>query len=60
MGYVVRPGHTMIHHIGVSQALDRVIAMTEGNQARRRDEAKHRKCRKGHGHAKPPPYAQRR
>jgi hypothetical protein len=31
----VRPGHAMIHHVSMSKALDRVVAMTEGNQAGR-------------------------
>ena len=37
-------GDAVIDHIGMGEAVDRFVAMAEGNRRRRHDEAQHREC----------------
>src|SRR5262245_20278655 len=53
-----RPMHAVMDGIGVGKAMDRVLAMAEGQDRRRRHEAKRREGGNRHPHAEPAPGAE--
>src|SRR5262245_15388789 len=48
-----RPMHAVMDGIGMGKAMDRVLAMAEGHDRRRRHEAKRRESGNRHRHAEP-------